>query len=379
MAIDEAKILQSHRAVAPLRNAILRIDPSGTLLTSNHLAMVNLALESRSFDAAVPVLEKAILCLPASNTLPKPKYLCDMSLNPTAYITAGSSGTGLTTKLKYQEVLEYFFYSGLIFIGLRKWESALHCLEIAVTYPTKQEGVSKIMVEAYKKWVLVSLLLEGRLLNLPRTTSSFAAKTYHVLGRPYESLAQIFESGTASRLKSEADAGNQVWMKDCNVGLVLNVLAAYQKFQIRSLANIYSKISIPEIVGMTTSAEIGSKLNSPQAMETLIQSMISQGELHATMSSSPGQNSILTFSPSGPVLDEAHTKKELASSKERIVSLTKVIKQTDRMLTHDKDYIKHIQKQRKNVKSGSEHGIAVTDMDWNGAVEDEDIMDGGVY
>jgi COP9 signalosome complex subunit 3 len=45
------------------------------------------------------------------------------------------------------------------------------------------------------------------------------------------------------------------------------------------------------------------------------------------------------------------------------------------MLTHDKEYIKFVQKQRKNAKQGSgDQGIAVMDMDYNDAIEDEDIM-----
>jgi COP9 signalosome complex subunit 3 len=48
------------------------------------------------------------------------------------------------------------------------------------------------------------------------------------------------------------------------------------------------------------------------------------------------------------------------------------------MLTHDKDYIKFIQKQKKNAKQGGlvDQGISGADMnmDWGDAVEDEDIM-----
>jgi COP9 signalosome complex subunit 3 len=347
------------------------------MLTTSHLALVRLALDSHTYNPVVPVIEKFILYFPGTTNQPKPKYICDMSLNPMQYVTPAS---GLTQKLKYQDVLEYFLYSGMVFIGLRNWEGALQCLENAVTYPAKEGSVSKIMAEAYKKWVLVGLLQEGKLLNLPRSTSSNAAKQYHTLAKPYETFAQIFENGTASRLKAEADQGLTVWQNDCNTGLVLHVLAAYQKFQIRNLANIYSKISIPEIVSQTMSAETGNKLPSPQTGEKLVQEMINQGELHATMSTSPGQPAVVTFAVSGPILTEVEMQRELGAATERIHALTKEIKQTDRMLTHDKDYIKFIQKQRKNARQGStgDQGISGADMDWGGDVEDEDIM-GGLY
>jgi len=349
------------------------------MLTALHIILVKLALESGNYQDASPVLEKFILYFPGIKDQPKAKYLCDMSLSPPAYITANS---GFAPKFKYQEVLEYFLYSGMVFIGQRKWELALQCLEHAVTFPIKENNVSKIMVEAYKKWVLVGILLEGRLLPLPKSTSSGAAKVYHILAKPHETLAQIFESGSASRLKAEAEAaqsaGNQGWwVPEGNFGLVLHVLAAYQRFQIRRLADVYSKISIPEIVKETTSAETGSKLQSAAAGEQLVRDMINGGELHATLSVTPNGPTILTFSPAGHVLSEAELKKELAMSTIRIHALTQEIRTTDRMLTHDRDYIKFAQKMKRNAKDGTaDLGISGAE-DYNDPVEDEDIM--GMY
>jgi COP9 signalosome complex subunit 3 len=367
--------LQPALGIAPIREAILRLDPSGSVFTQLHLLLVKLALESRAYNAVVPVLDKFILYFPGSISQTKPKFLCDLSLSPTAFITS-TSGLA-STKFIYQEVLEYFLCSGMVYIGLRNWESALECLENAVTYPAKDGAVSKIMVEAYKKWIIVGLLLEGKQLSLPRSISSGSAKLYHTLAKPYESVAQLFESATASRLKAEVDAGARIWREDFNTGLLLQVLAAYQKFQIRNLANIYSKISIPEVVNQTMSAETGNKLTSARAAETLIKSMIADGTLNATMSNSPNSPAVLTFKSDGPILSETQIQRELAASTERIQALTQEIKQTDRMLTHDKEYIKYAQKQKKNAKnSQADQGIAGAEMDWN-SMEDEDIM--GVY
>lgn len=48
----------------------------------------------------------------------------------------------------------------MIYMGLKAWERALSFLEIVITSPAPH-AVSMIQVEAYKKWVLVSLLLKG--------------------------------------------------------------------------------------------------------------------------------------------------------------------------------------------------------------------------
>lgn len=375
---DLLSILQVHLAVGPIATALTRLDPTSCMLTSHHLRLAKLALSSRNYADAAQVLEKFILYIPGASTVQKPKYICEMTLSPVSYITPQSKLTG---RLKYIEVLEYFLYSGMVFIGLRNWETALQCLESAVTYPAKEGSVSKVMLDAYKKWVLVGLLLTGKLLHLPRTTSASAARCYHVMGKPYETLAQIFENGTASRLKAEAEAASAIWRDDHNEGLVLHVLAAYQKFQIRGLAKVYSKISIPEVVSQTTSAETGLKLPSAQAGESLVQNMIRSGELHARLSP-PGASgpSILTFSLSGQVLSEHEMQRELTTSAERVKALTREVKQTDRMLTHDKEYIKYVQKQKKNPRGGpnSSHEFGDAGTDWNddadALLEDEDIM-----
>ena len=119
------------------------------------------------------------------------------------------------------------------------------------------------------------------------------------------------------------------------------------------------------------SAETGSRLPTSQAAEQLVQSMIADGTLHATMSRSPSGPSILTFSPGGPVLTEAQMKRELAASTERMQTLTQEIRQTDRMLTHEKEYIKYAQKQKKN-KNNPQESVGDVNMDWH--VEDEQLM-----
>lgn len=73
------------------------------------------------------------------------------------YITTSS---GLTAKLTHKDHLQYFLYGGMIYLGLKKWEKALHLLELAIAAPASA-SVSQIMVDAYKKWVLASLLGRG--------------------------------------------------------------------------------------------------------------------------------------------------------------------------------------------------------------------------
>ena len=326
-------------------------------------------MESRVYSLGGPVLDRPILYFPGLTHQSKPKYLCSRNLSGPSYITPES---GLTEKLKYHDVLEYFLLSGTIYIALHEWEKALDSLENAVTYPGKENAVSKMMVDAYKKWTLVNVLLYGKAGSLPGTTNGNAAKSYHTIAKPYDIVASLFESASASRLQAEVNVGHDIWKDDGNLGLMLFVLASYQKFQIRRLANVYRTISISEITQITVSAETGNKLPSDQATETLIRQMIADGDLDATVSHPSNSQAVLSFNPTGPVLSESDVQLRLASSLERIKSIATDIKSIDRRLTYDKDYLKWAHKQKKLDRSGLGDG---EEAPWN-PVEDEDLMSG---
>ncbi len=71
----------------------------------------------------------------------------------------------LSAKLEYRDHLMYFLYGAMIFMALKKWKRALLFLEIVIMSPVIN-NVSKIQVDAYKKWVLVSLLYKGHVSNV---------------------------------------------------------------------------------------------------------------------------------------------------------------------------------------------------------------------
>lgn len=82
---------------------------------------------------------------------------CAHHESSSSYIT---SSNGLSAKLDYRDYLEYFLYGAMLYMGLQRWERALLFLEIVIMAPTNNTA-SIIMIEAYKKWVLVGLLLRG--------------------------------------------------------------------------------------------------------------------------------------------------------------------------------------------------------------------------
>ncbi|KFY86722.1 hypothetical protein V500_07449 [Pseudogymnoascus sp. VKM F-4518 (FW-2643)] len=362
---------QPGAAVSPIASAILRLDPEASTLTSAHLVLSRLALESQEYSAAAPILERHILYIPTTGR--HPKRACSLRLKAHEYLTVES---GLTKKISAQDILEYFSFSASIFIGLQQWENAAECLENAITYPVRGIAVSKIMVEAYKKWTLVKVLLTGKTPTLPPNTNSNASKAFHTIGKPYDMVAGLFELGSASRLNAEIIAGMNIWSGDGNAGLMRVVLGAHQKHQIRRLSSLYETIPVSYISQNTVSAETGVSLESQSAVEALISNMISHGELRGTLVSAQGtQPAFLRFAPTERVSDETLVERELAEAMGRIETMVEDIKATDHLLTHEKEYLTWVRKQKKKqVGASYADAYGGDEMGWMVGPDEEDLM-----
>ncbi|KFY09060.1 hypothetical protein V492_05656 [Pseudogymnoascus sp. VKM F-4246] len=362
---------QPGAAVSPIASAILRLDPEASTLTTAHLTLSRIALESQEYSRAAPILERHILYIPTTGR--HPKHACSPRLRAHEYLTVES---GLTKKITIQDILEYFSFAGSILIGLEQWENAAEYLENVITYPVRGIAVSKIMVEAYKKWILVKVLLAGKAPAVPANTNSNSTKAFHTLGKPYDMVAGLFEVGSAPRLNAEIAAGMSIWSGDGNAGLMRVVLGAYQKHQIRRLSSLYETIPVSYISENTVSAETGVGLESQGAVENLIRSMISQGELRGTLVSAQGDRpAFLRFAPTERVSDETLVEKELAEAMGRIESMVEDIKATDHLLTHEKEYLTWVRKQKKKqVGASYADAYGGDDLGWVVGPDDEDLM-----
>lgn len=56
--------------------------------------------------------------------------------------------------------LLYYYYGGMIYTAVKNYDRALYFFEVVITTPAM--AVSHVMLEAYKKYILVSLILYGK-------------------------------------------------------------------------------------------------------------------------------------------------------------------------------------------------------------------------
>lgn len=145
-------------AVIPIRTAMLRLDPSAGTFTTMHLNFVRLCLDARIYSAALPITDKIIHSFATkSMTSFEGLPLCSGHQLSSGYMTFQS---GFTEKITASDVHEYYLLTAMIYIQLRMWERALVYLEHVLTAPTHNTATA-LMVESYRKWVLVNTLTKG--------------------------------------------------------------------------------------------------------------------------------------------------------------------------------------------------------------------------
>ncbi|OQD91417.1 hypothetical protein PENSOL_c054G09568 [Penicillium solitum] len=228
-----------------VKDAMLRLDPSCAVFTSTHLLLVRLCLQAKAYSCALPVLNKQICHFPISLGRPSsdPSVLCADHSSGVSFMTEAS---GVSSKLSFRDYLQYFLYGGMVYMALKQWRNALHFLGIVISTPSTN-SVSLIMVEAYKKWVLVGLLEKGKFCPPPSITTPHVVKVYQSLARPYVILAHAFERGDLKRLNAEIDAAKGVWCADNNLGLVSQVVGAFFSQTVIKLGKTFAALTMADL------------------------------------------------------------------------------------------------------------------------------------
>ncbi|KPM36437.1 hypothetical protein AK830_g10114 [Neonectria ditissima] len=357
-------------SVDVVASAMLRIDPSGSMFTSTHLILVKHAYESSCIEPSLKVLDCDITFYPNMAGQRDAKLLCDPDNTPAAYI---SVDTGLTDSVRAPMVLEYNLLCGLCYMARKDWTRAHRALELVITHPSRDKGVSKIMDDAYKRWILVGLLKDGKEPTLPPYTSHFAKATYTTLGLPYKSVASLFSTPNAAQLKSEVEGNHQVWADDNNLALVKEVASSYQKWQIINLRDIFTHISLPELRQITLSAETGEPITSDYVITTLVREMIDSKLLNGELvEGTTNRDRYLKFSDDDDLMTETDFAREIAQRHHNIEALGSQYKAANERLSSSKEYVKHlVREQKRGEKDGSDAGIG-----FDTHIEDEDLMTG---
>jgi len=155
-------MLQPNLAIAPIRSGMMQLDPTTGTFTLTHLHFIRLCMETRSYNAAVPILDNYIHSLPSKIPQPVRENL-EYSVPGADHTNSGEyihAQSGHTDKFTVADVQEYYLLGAMSYIGVKRYKKAMQFLEHILVVPANNVA-NGLMLEAYKKWVLVSCLVDG--------------------------------------------------------------------------------------------------------------------------------------------------------------------------------------------------------------------------
>ena len=163
-----------------------------------------------------------------------------------------------------------------------------------------------------------------------------------------------------------------ILLKDGNLGLVKQVVDAFRRFSISKLGQVYDALRIADVAQRTS--------DNPDDYDGTawhVASMISEGQLNATLTQADVGRSVLRFAMGPPARTEEQMNEDLQKQLIRTTTLTNHVKEVDRKLGLNKEYIDWAKKAEKNKDLGPNGEIDPVPFQGPDVygVEDEDMME----
>jgi len=294
-------------------------------ITPQHSMFVQSCILAKNYKAAKPVLDKFVF-----------------DIDPE--ITGVES---VHTRL-------YFYYGGVAYIGLKEFAKALEFFEIVISAPAFV--ASAIMAEAYKKYVLVSLIHRGELAQLPRYTNQQIVRLFKQIAAPYEDFATSFSTRSVIDLHKVGENNAEIFMKDGNMGLIKQAIQSLTRQNIKRLTKTYITLS---------NANIAEQVNLSNGNETerRVFKMIQDGQVYATINQKDG---MVEFHESPDQYNDNKTLEQLDSQMHQAIQLTRHVNGIDEQIGLDQKYIQKILQAERGQAAGGPAGAR-----WPGADDDD--------
>ncbi|XP_076456626.1 COP9 signalosome complex subunit 3-like isoform X2 [Babylonia areolata] len=289
---------QAQRGIAILRQAIRKIQTHPALLTSVHSDLCQLCLLAKNMKPALSILD--------------------------IDITEISRESG---HYDAKDFLCYFYYGGMIYTALKNYNRALYFFEMAVTTPSM--AVSHITMEAYKKFLLVALVVQGKVPTLPKYTSQVVPRYIKPLCQAYHDLANAYATNNPAEVRSTINKHMDTYTRDNNVGLVKQCETAMFKKNIQRLTKTFLTLSLTDMANRV-------QLPNPREAEKYVLHMIEDGEIFATINQKDG---MVRFHDNPEKYNSAAMLLELDKEMQKCIKMDEKLKEMDREIAVNPQYV----------------------------------------
>ncbi|CBJ27166.1 conserved unknown protein [Ectocarpus siliculosus] len=193
---------RASEALLPLRSAAIKMDGDRSSLTPLHPEFLQCCIAAKCYSLGSRFMDD------------RPIF----GVEPVA--------TGLTPV----HFLRHFYYGGIVYIGAKQWKGALDSFLMLLTIPANV--LSSLVIEGYKKMMLVSLIISGEVPPLPKYASNSVTRHLKSHTSDYEALVSCFQAGDVKGLNAAVVAGSEKFIQvglahaDDAQGYILNMVEA---------------------------------------------------------------------------------------------------------------------------------------------------------
>ncbi|ERN10194.1 hypothetical protein AMTR_s00171p00017320 [Amborella trichopoda] len=287
------------QGIAPMRTAIRKLQSSAEHLTSLHSDFLLLCIVAKCYKAGLSIMEDDIFEVDQ----PKDFFL-------------------------------YCYYGGILNIGQKRFRKALEYLHHAITAP--MTVLNTVAVEAYKKYILVSLIHTGQVLPFPKYTSSVAQRSLKTYAQAYIDLANSYATGKISEVEKCLETHVDKFKLDVNLGLVKQVVLSLYKRNIQRLTQTYLTLSLQDIASTV-------QLETSKQAELHVLQMIHGGEIFASINQKDG---MVSFHEDPEQYKTSEMIEHIDSSIRRIMLLSKKLSAVDEHISCDAAYLSKVGRER---------------------------------
>ena len=161
--------------------------------------------------------------------------------------------------------------------------------------------------------------------------------------RPYDVIAEDFVSQPA-RLRADIEAGTSegIWSRDGTSGLLQEVLRAYRKFAVLSLAQTFTALPISEVARRTSP-------NPSNLTETreYISDLIITDELKAIITDDEQVPTLRFLGGDEATRSEIQLQAEIAQNKTKLSQVMELVSTIDHRIEMSPEYIEHLRRLKK--------------------------------
>lgn len=307
------------------------LEAYSSLLVEGNLAMRGIEVMSTAIKKLESCNEKSASHLTGAHPLLLKLCLHAQCLKPALSLLKNNimdisdESEGFTVK----QFLMYHYYGGMVFTALKQFDRALHFFKICICTPAM--AVSHIMMEAYKKFIIVSILVDGKVSKLPKCSSMVVSRFIRPLCSMYCDLVQMFNLGP-SQLVHYISANKEPFEQDGNLGLVKQLIKCQHKKSIQKLTRTFLTLSLSDVA-------LRAKLQYPKEAQEYLLNMIEDNEIYASINQKDG---MVIFKDDPEQYNEAQTLDLLHERMEMVVAMEEKLEKLEEDIALNPTYVNKV-------------------------------------